>query len=244
MLRRPGPFHVGIMAGMAAGSGNAPTTVTEHHLVRYGSWVVCPALGAVLVLLLRLVSGWVTSLPWAPFQGVFELVAAVPDPWGLTGSLLVGAMIGFGFAGLMAQERLAVVVAPDRVELTVGRSTERIDRAGVGAVFVDGRDLVVLDGAGAEAVRKRSDLDRRELRSAFREHGYPWHDEDPHAADYQLWMADTPELSLRINTLMAARDRAVRKRDGKEATLLRAELGRHGVVVRDRDNRQYWRRTA
>ncbi len=43
---------------------------------------------------------------------------------------------------------------------------------------------------------------------------------------------------------MSARDRALRKRDGKEAALLRTELAERGILVRDEKKRQYWRATS
>ncbi|MCI2420492.1 hypothetical protein MOQ72_23875 [Saccharopolyspora sp. K220] len=220
------------------------TTVAEHVLVRRGSWVICPLLGALAVFLLRLVAAWVTALPWAPFQGVFELAASVPDPWGTVGAIVIGAVIGFGFAGLMAQERLTVTISAEQVTLTVGRSEQHTERAVIGSVFVDGKHLVLLDSSGGELVRQKSDLDKRALRRAFAEHGYPWRDKDPFAGHYSLWVEDTPELSLRINTLLAARERALRKRDGKEAALLRTELAERGILVRDVQKRQYWRATS
>ncbi|MBB5155749.1 YqeB family protein [Saccharopolyspora phatthalungensis] len=222
----------------------ATTTVAEHRLVRHGSWLICPLLGALLLWLLRLVAAWVSGLPWAPFQGVFELAASVPDPWGTVGAIAIGAIIGLGFAGLMAQERLTVSVAPERLTLTVGRSARHVERAEIGSVFVDGKHFVVLDETGGELARQPSDLDKAALRRAFADHGYPWRDKDPFAARYSLWVEDTPELSLRLNALMSARDRALRKRDGKEAALLRTELAERGILVRDEKKRQYWRATS
>ncbi|MEV0700331.1 hypothetical protein AB0I53_20805 [Saccharopolyspora sp. NPDC050389] len=217
------------------------TVVAEHRFIRHGSWFVCPLLGALLIWLLRIAAGWVAGLPWAPFQGVFELAASVPDPWGTVGAVVIGAIIGLGFAGLMAQERLTVTVEPERVTLAVGSSTQHIARDEIGSVFLDRKHLVVLDESGAEQARQPSDLDWMKLRRAFVEHRYPWREKDPFAGHYNLWVEDTPELSLRINALMANRDRALRKRDGKEAALLRTELAKHGILVRDEKKRQYWR---
>lgn len=220
---------------------SAATTVAEHALVRRGSWLICPLLGALLVWLLRLVAAWVAGLEWAPFQGVFELAAAVPDPWGTVGAIGIGAIIGLGFAGLMAQERLTVTVAPEHVTLLVGSSRRQIERAEIGSVFVDHKHLMLLAESGAEQARQPSDLDKRSLRRAFVEHGYPWRDKDPFAGHFSLWVEDTPDLPLRVNVLMAARERALRKRDGKEAALLRTEIVKQGIVLRDENKRQYWR---
>lgn len=222
----------------------AETTVAGHRIVRQGPWIFFPLLGALCLWLLRLVSDWVAGLSWAPFQGVFELAAAVPDPWGTVGAVAVGVFIGLGFAGLTTQERLAVTVGPQRVTLTMGRSEQHVERDDIGSVFLDGTNLVLLDEAGAEQVRQPCTLDWTALRRAFTEHGYSWREKDPYAGRYTEWAEDEPELPLRTNKLLADRARALRKRDGKQAALLRRELAGQGIVVRDVRKRQYWRRTG
>ncbi|MDR7302059.1 CysS/YqeB C-terminal domain-containing protein [Haloactinomyces albus] len=48
---------------------------------RYGAWVVCPLLGAGLLLLLNFLSGRLASTSWMPWQPAFELASSVPEPW-------------------------------------------------------------------------------------------------------------------------------------------------------------------
>ncbi|MEB3367053.1 YqeB family protein [Saccharopolyspora mangrovi] len=219
------------------------TTIRPPALVRRGSWIYCPLLGATAGFLLRVAAAWVAGLPWAPFQGVFELAASGADPWGMLVAIALGALIGLGFAGLLAQERLTVVVGPEQVVLATGRNAHEIPAAGVDAAFTERGHLVLLDGTGAELARRKSGLDRSALRDAFREHGYRWRDADPYAGHYKLWTEDAPELSLRANALMADRDRALRRRDHKEAALLRTQLAERGIVLRDGHRKQYWRKT-
>ena len=58
---------------------------------------------------------------------------------------------------------------------------------------------------------------------------------------YRLWEGESPDLPLRVNELLAARQRAIRRRDRRQQQALREELGRHGIVLRDRNKRQHWR---
>lgn len=235
-MRTPGPFSRDNEAMSTA------TTIHPPALVRRGSWIYCPLLGAVAGFLLRIVAAWVAGLPWAPFQGVFELAASGADPWGMLVAIALGLIIGLGFAGLFAQERLTVTVGPEQVVLATGRNAHEIAGAEVDAVFTERGHLVLLDGTGAELARRKSGLDRLALRDAFREHGYAWRDSDPYAGRYVLWTEDTGELSLRVNALMTERDRALRRRDHKEAALLRTQLAEQGIVLRDGHRKQYWRK--
>ncbi|GAA2355589.1 hypothetical protein GCM10009854_37060 [Saccharopolyspora halophila] len=221
----------------------AMTTVHPPALVRRGSWIYCPLLGAAALFLLRLVATWVSNLQWAPLQGVFELAASGADPWGMLGAVLVGAVIGLGFAGLLAQERLTVGVDDQRAVLTTGRESNEFPRAEIGSVFVERGHLVLLDPTGGELARRKSGLDRFALRDAFKAHGHPWRDGDPYAGRYRLWTADVPELSLRANKLLSDRDHALRRRDNKRAEILRDELAEQGIVLRDGHKKQYWRAT-
>lgn len=235
-MRTPGPFS------RDNGGMTTATTIRPPALVRRGSWIYCPLLGAVAGFLLRVVAAWVAGLSWAPFQGVFELAASGADPWGTLVAVALGLIIGLGFAGLFAQERLTVTVGPEQVVLATGRHAHEIPGGEIDAVFTERGHLVLLDGTGAELARRKSGLDRLALRDAFREHGYRWRDSDPYAGHYKLWTEDAPELSLRDNTLMADRDRALRRRDHKEAALLRTHLAERGIVLRDGHRKQYWRR--
>ena len=220
---------------------NTAITVSPPAVQRIGSWVCAPVLGAVIGWLLRLASTWVASLSWAPFQGVFKLLASGSDPWGTIAVVAGGAAIGLGFAGLWAQERVSVVVDTDAVTLLQGHRKVELDRNGIGAVFLDEQDLVVLDESGGERHRVRVGLPLAELRRAFGEHEYPWSDGDPHRNSYRLWEGESPDLPLRVNELLAARQRAIRRRDRRQQQALREELGRHGIVLRDRNKRQHWR---
>jgi hypothetical protein len=120
-----------------------------------------------------------------------------------------------------------------------------VARQGVAAVFVDGGRLVVLDEAGRELARERSDRGRARLAEAFARHGWPWRDGgDPYRGRYRRWVPESPDLPAAAHALFKARDRALRRGDGEDAADLRAELARLDLVIRDEDKRQYWRRTG
>lgn len=175
--------------------------------------------------------------------GPFELVASVPEPHASIGALTVGGLAGLVLAILAALERLTVTVADDRVNLTRGGVTRTVERSLVGAVFLDGRQLVLLGRAAEELAREEaSDLEAERLRDALAVHGFPWRAGDPYADEYQRWVDDIPDLPASANALLRARARALDKSDGDEAAQLRADLARLGVVVRDERKRQYWRR--
>ncbi|PZG19443.1 hypothetical protein C1I95_11640 [Micromonospora craterilacus] len=206
-------------------------------------WGGIPVLGGAAGGLLALGAGWVADLPWAPLQGLFRLVDRLNEGYALAGGVGVGVLAGLVIAAIGTAERVRVTVDGSRVRLRRGSTEREVGRSETRVAFVDGKDLVLLDGDDGELVRQRSDLPAAQLAGAFREHGWPWVAEDPHRAAYRRWVPGLPGLPAGADALLRARQEAVERDRGEEAGELRAELGRYGVVVRDDGKRQHWRLT-
>ena len=218
------------------------TVVAEPAWIRYGSWLGCPLLAAGAGWLVKEAAERVVTIPWLPVPGPVALAASIPH--GTPAAIVLGALAGLAFAFLWARERLSVTVSGEAVALKRDGTSREFAGTDVGAVFQDRKELVLLASGGNELAREESDLPHRRLREAFRAHAYAWCPEgDPHATKYQLWVPDAPELSSGADAVLKARERALRD-DEKEATVLRAELIKLGIVVRDEDKRQYWRHGA
>lgn len=212
--------------------------ITEHASVTLIRWAGLPLAGALVGLLLKLLVGWLVTLPWVPFRGPLELVDSIPAPWATLGALGIG-LIGGLVLGLIAHgERLAVTVSPDQVRLDGDEYTATFERVDVAAVFVDRSQLVLLGADTGELARRPSELDAGELAAAFTRHGFPWRDADPHTGEYRRWVPDMEGLPPGANALLTARAKDITSGDAKE---LRTELVRLGVVVRDEKRKQYWR---
>jgi hypothetical protein len=218
------------------------TTVQETAAVRYGIWVLCPALGAAVVWGLKLAAGWITTLGWFPFQGVFELVTDIPEPWATIAALAMGAIAGGVLALIWAAEMMAVEVSHERVTLKKDDKSFGFERGEVESAFADGKQLVLLSPSGAELARETSDLSRAKLERAFTGQGYRWRDADPFVHEFRMWVKDAPELAADVNALFAARKKAISKYEHEEAAELAREIRKRGVYVRDEKKRQYYRR--
>ncbi|GGU61987.1 YqeB family protein [Lentzea flava] len=217
------------------------TTVQETAAVRYGIWVVCPALGAAAGWGLKLAAGWITTLGWFPFQGVFELVTDIPEPWVTIAAPAIGALAGGVLALLWAADMMTVEVSHDRVTLRKDDKSFDFGRNQVESAFADGKQLVLLSPSGAELARETSDLSRAKLEQAFTGHGYRWRDADPYASEFRMWVEHAPELPPDVNALFTARKKAISKYEHEEAAELAREIRRRGVYVKDEKKRQYYR---
>ncbi len=206
-------------------------------------WGGIPVLGGAAGGLLAFGAGWVAGLPWAPLQGLFRLVDGLNEGYALSGGVGVGVLAGLVIGAIGTAERVRVTVESSRVRLRRGSAEREIGRPETRVVFVDRQDLVLLDADDGELARQRSDLPAGQLAAAFRAHGWPWVEEDPHRATYRRWVPDLPGLPTGADALLRARQEALERGRGDEARELREELARYGVVVRDDDKRQYWRLT-
>jgi|HigsolmetaAR206D_1030411.scaffolds.fasta_scaffold00177_25 hypothetical protein len=222
--------------------GRQRTVVAEPAAVVVLTWILFPSLGAAGGWVVQWSAGWIASLRYVPWRGLFRLVDSVDEPWASIGALLVGAVVGLLVAAAAARERLTVTVADDLVLLVRGDVTRELRRERVGGVFRDGAQLVLLDTDGGELARESSDLPADRLRAAFERHGYHWHaDGDPYRDEWRRWVGDDADLPAGAGPLLRFRQQAVERNDRRDMAELRAELARLGVVVRDERKRQYWR---
>ena len=151
-------------------------------------------------------------------------------------------LAGLFVAAVGTARTAAVTVDTDRVRLRRDGKDRQVgppDRSR--AVFVDGKELVLLGPDGAELARERSDLAGDRLRDAFREHGWPWTDADPHRDAYRRWVRGAARPAAGADAAAAGPAAGLEADRRREARELRGELARLGVVVRDDGRRQYWR---
>lgn len=194
------------MEGRAAG----PLVVTMS-----GGWLWLLGLGAALSgALLGLVAA--PALRWllATFgsaPGPLRVVGVVPTSWAVVVLALLGAAAGGWCAHRAWVESLRLVVDADGVTLEQDGEERFVARPTVAEVYLDGKELVVLDTAGRQLARsKASDLSGSAVQQAFSTFSYPWKGfSDPYEDDYHRWVDGHPDLDPRTDQLLRARSRAL-----------------------------------
>lgn len=219
------------------------TVLAYPRWVRVMLWTVPPVLGAAAGLLVKYLAVAVAGAQRLPLPGWLRLAAEIPEPWLTGGAVLAGFLAGGWFSAAAHGDRVTIRVSPRRVSLRHGdEEATELPRAALSAVYFDRKDLVLLGRGHEELARQACDLDRTEVAAAFRRHGYPWCDRDPHAGAYRRWVPGLPELPPGGDALLRAREKALREGDRREAAQFRQELARLGVAVRDEEKHQFWRR--
>lgn len=198
-------------------------------------------IGGLVGFALPYVASWGASLTWTPFQGPLELIASWSQWWVRYVCIGVGVLLGLALVGVAFFETARVAVSEAHVRITERGESVSVSKSQVGVVFVDGKELVLLDGASRQLVRVPSEEKRDAIESVFEKRGYSVAPADPYDDLYHLWVPDTPGLAPEVNAVLKARDMALKKRSVSDARELRSELDRLGVVVRDKKTSQYWR---
>lgn len=205
----------------------------------------CAAVGCGVGFAVRPVVRWaVSTLSSAP--GPLRLAAQIPTPWLAPILTVVGLGAGFWVSEEAKRDSLALTIDGEGL-LAVHRDVERyIQRSQVDAVFTDPKELVVLGSDGHEMFRApATDLSQDALADTLRRHGYPWKgNSDPHEADYHRWVDGHPDVDDRTNALMRARRDALGSDSRAEADNVLGQLQDRGIVVRDRDKTQQYRKLA
>jgi hypothetical protein len=162
-----------------------------------------PALGLLLAVLLPPFARWVTGLEVVvPMRIAFVFVGAIDRPWEVALLLATGLVLGLGVAYVAVIGSTKVTLTDAELRLDTGDRTQTIARADVDAVFLDGKNLIVLDGESRQLARDAPGAPGGALAAAFRAHRYPWRDTDPYADLYRRWVHGTPELPPAVNAAL------------------------------------------
>ncbi|MFD3574645.1 hypothetical protein [Streptomyces sp. NPDC058644] len=207
-----------------------------------------PLLGLLLGLALPPLARWLSRSPVLPWRGGITFVGSLDKPWqvgvAMGAGLVVGLVAGFLVAVTETVETLKLKLTDQELAAELHERTRTIGRARVSAVFLDGKELVVLDETSRQFTRGVHKTAAPALAEAFRSHGYPWRDADPHASLFQRWIPGVPGLSAEAQAVLAARKIALKSDAGQDVRDLAETLQGLGHVVRDEGKDQYWRPLA
>ena len=201
-----------------------------------------PLIGALVGWVIQPIARWASDVDPIPFGRVTEAIASWHSVWATIVPIAVGVAAGLAFALYVLHDAASVVIGARTLKLTRGDKSATFDRDEIDAIFVDAKQLVLLDQRTAELARESFDSHADRLAAELRQRRYPWFDGDPYAASYRRWLDGAPELSYSEHFVLRTREKALENDDKDDLADLRRELTRLGLVIRDEGHRQYWRR--
>ncbi|RJO68329.1 hypothetical protein D5S18_33475 [Nocardia panacis] len=201
-------------------------------------------IGVIVGFLVPVLGDWATNTVHI-VPGPLKVAMNLPPAWVVPVCSILGLIGGLLISDIARKESLKLDIAADHVELSQEGRERFVPRAEVAEVFREGKELVLIDRAGARLARfKADDLNAGAIEAGFREHGYPWRaEDDPYASHYTRWIDGKPDVDDEIHRLLRAR-RHARGADKKVAELgeIDAQLLERGIDARDRDDEQQIRR--
>lgn len=200
------------------------------------------AAGVALGFLAKPFTQWLVSM-FDSAPGPLRAAAALPTAVAVPGLAAIGVVVGLWISHEALKESLRLTVTAAHVLLSQNDAERHVSRDKIAEVFLDGKDLVLLDARTIELARNNaSDLNADDIAKAFTELGYPWRGgKNPYEADFQSWVDGHPALDDTRNQLLRSRSRALTDEKTGAAAELADQLQEAGVVVRDRDGAQQYR---
>ncbi|GAA2073081.1 hypothetical protein GCM10009801_26130 [Streptomyces albiaxialis] len=200
-----------------------------------------PLVGAALGVALPFLARQLVKLPTLPMEKLVEFVATLGEAWHYLALAGAGLVLGVVCGLIALTESLEITLTDARVEAEGDGTEESLAREDVAAVFVDGKQLVVLGRDSGQLLRAEHAAPAAALAAAFRAHGYPWYEADPYAALYRRWIPHSPDTGPELNALLTARKDARKRKDADDVRDLTRAAERLGYAVRDKDTDQFWR---
>ncbi|MEV7191440.1 hypothetical protein AB0N81_06485 [Streptomyces sp. NPDC093510] len=203
-----------------------------------------PVLGLLLGLVVPRLARWASGSPVLPWRDGIEFIGRFDAPWQTALVMAAGLVAGLALAFTAIAETATLKLSDALVHVERDGRTWSFERADVSAVFLDGKQLVLLGADSGELVREEHGPRAAALAGAFRAHGYPWRDADPHASLFHRWIPGTPDLPAEVHALLAARKAALKRKAPQDARDLAETVRGLGFVVRGEGAQQFWRPLA
>ncbi|MEU5953593.1 DUF883 C-terminal domain-containing protein [Streptomyces sp. NPDC047525] len=203
-----------------------------------------PVLGLLLGIGLPPLARWLSRSPVLPWRDGITFVGTLDKPWQAGVAAGVGLVAGLLLAVTEIEETLKLRLTDQELAAEQHNRTRTIGRERVSAVFLDGKELVVLDETSRQFTRGVHKTAAPALARALGSHGYPWRDTDPHAPLFRRWIPGAPGLPAEGHAVLAARKAALKNKSGDDVRDLAETMQGLGYVVRDEGKDQYWRPLA
>lgn len=203
--------------------------------------IIPPILGVLLGWFIVIISGWLIKVPFIPLKEILEWISTLSGIWVSIIGAVIGGIVGIIFTLYAFHESLKITVSNSDVKLEIKEKAETIAKKDISAIFMEQKYVIILGNNGVELYRGQTDSKREYVEDTFEHYGFPWVDKDPFENQYLRWVTDYPEFPSHVNALLSARERALENNESEEAKILRNDLARSGVVIRDENKHQYVR---
>lgn len=183
----------------------------------------------------------VKRIPLFADSKFIELLNFINPFWLSVIFMFIGVIVGILFSLTIYGEALKMRMTSESIHISKDDQEKQITKSNVKAVFVDKRQVVIIDQADREWLREASDINPVKIKDTFLIHSFPWVEQDPYKQEYSLWKLEDERFSSSVNTILYERRNAIREGNTKKAKHLRKDLNELGVFVKDQGEDQHVR---
>ncbi|MGN4447671.1 YqeB family protein [Bacillus cereus group sp. MYBK79-1] len=203
--------------------------------------IVSPILLGIIGYFSPKLIGIIKSIPLFSDSKIIELLNSINPFWLPIILMFIGVIAGILFSLIIYSDALKMKINSEIIHISKGDQEKQITKAKVKAVFVEKRQVVVIDHKDREWLRETSDINPNKIKDTFLLHGFQWVEQDPYKEDYSLWKLEDEQFSKSVNTILYERRNALREGNSKKNKHLRKDLHELGVFVKDEGEDQYVR---
>lgn len=158
----------------------------------------------------------IKKIPLFSDSKIIELLNFINPFWLPIILMLIGVIAGILFSLIIYSEALKMNITSESIHVNKDDQKKQITRLNVKAVFVDKRQVVIIDQEDREWLRETSDITPSKIKDTFLMHGFPWVEQDPYKHEYSLWKLEDERFNKSINTILYERRNALREGNSKK----------------------------
>ena len=200
-----------------------------------------PIAGAIIFYFLPSLLLLIKKIPFLSDNQLINFIAGLESGWVHWLLAGIGLVAGALFSAYIYTEILKIEVDGNHIVIDIHDMKSEVYRSDIESIFKEGKMLVITDNAGLELLGETTDYPPGRLKDTFQKYHYPWTDHDPRSAQFFEWVTDHENLSERANDILYNRRQAKRDDEEKRVRNLRQDLMEIGIVVKDKNGRQYVR---
>lgn len=172
---------------------------------------------------------------------IIELLNLINPFWLSVIFTIIGVIVGILFSLSIYSDALKMKITSEDIHVSKDEQEKQIPKSNIKSVFVDKRQVVIIDHEDRELLRETSDINPKKIKDTFLLHSFPWVDQDPFEQEYSLWNLEDERFSSSINAILYERRNAMREGNTKKAKHLCKDLNELGVFIKDKEADQYVR---
>ncbi|MBB4823336.1 hypothetical protein HNO89_000556 [Sporosarcina luteola] len=233
---------------MSANTKPEKTIIAVSRFEKWAWLIAFSIFGVALGYFFSRILSWLMTKDRIPFQErltfinkFVELFQLHLGEWSNVLFSIVGLVGGLYGAKLLLRESPAISITNDNIKIANDVITIELLQDEIRDIYYDHDELVIVGCSGHELLRKSYDSKPETLKVAFKQHGYPFRTDDLYSHLFTLWQPASQHLPDHVHALLKAREIAKKNDEGEEANVMRSELAKLGVVVKDEGTKQFWR---